>query len=492
MSLLSIVGDTVRLTAEARVANGNAVLGTAFVWRTSNEQVAGDDSTGNVRAQRQGRGDNCRGVCRNDRKCRRVRRSAQFAPQLRGGRRHVARPAVHGVSMWRTTTILPSPIAYGGLQWCRPNRHRLFSAGWIPQPRAGRDAHQRRNGRVRARRRVLRIEPARWRPPAQGPAGRLSTATEDPTSSFWATATTILRFPVKPHTRFCRQPADTCKPRDWTASSASTTEALPRTWTRTATSTFSLQTVSEARSSCSTMAPARSPWIGRASRESVPMRGYSRPNWSTSTSMSRTPTETATVDVVLNRTGNPAEHVQGILRPAARADDGTQFSRTGRNSCFWTTGDAEVDWIRWLRIFDIDDAGDPAILMAMARSTFSGAPGRHRRSPDGGTSMSRTPTGVSRSLRKQLWRIGRHRRGWGCDVFLSDSPGFPRFLMNDGSGSFSRGADVDDRAGSIRWLHIYDMDGDGEVDLVVDDYQETELFWRNDGGGRFRREPPGA
>ena len=88
--------------------------------------------------------------------------------------------------------------------------------------------------------------------------------------------------------------------------------------------------------------------------------------------------------------------------------------------------------------------------------------------------------------------VGRHRRGWGCDVFLSDSPGFPRFLMNDGSGSFSRGADVDDRAGSIRWLHIYDMDGDGEVDLVVDDYQETELFWRNDGGGRFRREPPGA
>ena len=195
------------------------------------------------------------------------------------------------------------------------------------------------------------------------------------------------------------------------------------------------------------------------------------------------------------------------------------------------------------------------------------------------------------------------------DVFLSDPPGFPRFLMNDGSGSFSRGADVeelhgfilsteladvdrdgyadllvggheheggrtlilwgdesgrysvskgsvlpevsghgvildldvgdtdadgdkdivitrtgdgtgigfyqgyyvqlventgdrqfrdvtsshmaenrDDQAGSIRWLHIYDIDGDGEVDLVVDDYQETELFWRNDGGGRFRRE----
>ena len=49
-----------------------------------------------------------------------------------------------------------------------------------------------------------------------------------------------------------------------------------------------------------------------------------------------------------------------------------------------------------------------------------------------------------------------------------------------------------DQAGSIRWLHIYDVDGDGDVDLVVDDYQETELFWRNDGGGRFRRERAGS
>ena len=50
----------------------------------------------------------------------------------------------------------------------------------------------------------------------------------------------------------------------------------------------------------------------------------------------------------------------------------------------------------------------------------------------------------------------------------------------------------DDQAGAIRWLHIYDVDGDADVDLVVDDYQETELFWRNDGGGRFRRERGGS
>ena len=49
-----VVGDTVRLTAEARDANGNAVPGTAFVWRTSNEQVAGVDSTGLVRAYGRG------------------------------------------------------------------------------------------------------------------------------------------------------------------------------------------------------------------------------------------------------------------------------------------------------------------------------------------------------------------------------------------------------------------------------------------------------
>ena len=91
-----VMGDTVCLTAEARDANGNAVPGTAFVWRTSNEQVAGVDSTGLVRAH--GRGEATIGAASagSDRKRHRVRRSAQFAPQLRGGRRHFARPAVRG------------------------------------------------------------------------------------------------------------------------------------------------------------------------------------------------------------------------------------------------------------------------------------------------------------------------------------------------------------------------------------------------------------
>ena len=49
-----VVGDTVRLTAEARDGNGNPIPGSAFLWHTSSEQVAGVDSTGLVRAHGRG------------------------------------------------------------------------------------------------------------------------------------------------------------------------------------------------------------------------------------------------------------------------------------------------------------------------------------------------------------------------------------------------------------------------------------------------------
>lgn len=45
----------------------------------------------------------------------------------------------------------------------------------------------------------------------------------------------------------------------------------------------------------------------------------------------------------------------------------------------------------------------------------------------------------------------------------------------------------DDRAGSLRWIRIYDFDADADLDVVVDDYTGTDLVWRNDGAGAFRR-----
>ena len=45
----------------------------------------------------------------------------------------------------------------------------------------------------------------------------------------------------------------------------------------------------------------------------------------------------------------------------------------------------------------------------------------------------------------------------------------------------------DDAAGSLAWIRVYDFDGDSDLDLVVDDYAGTDLVWRNDGAGRFRR-----
>ena len=40
---------------------------------------------------------------------------------------------------------------------------------------------------------------------------------------------------------------------------------------------------------------------------------------------------------------------------------------------------------------------------------------------------------------------------------------------------------------SINWVRLYDIDGDGDLDILVDDDSSRDLVWRNDGSGRFER-----
>ena len=49
----------------------------------------------------------------------------------------------------------------------------------------------------------------------------------------------------------------------------------------------------------------------------------------------------------------------------------------------------------------------------------------------------------------------------------------------------------DDQANSLKWIRLYDFDGDSDIDIVVDDYSGTDLLWKNDGAGRFRRDSQG-
>ena len=39
----------------------------------------------------------------------------------------------------------------------------------------------------------------------------------------------------------------------------------------------------------------------------------------------------------------------------------------------------------------------------------------------------------------------------------------------------------DDQANSLKWIRLYDFDGDSDIDIVVDDYSGTDLLWKNDG-----------
>ena len=45
----------------------------------------------------------------------------------------------------------------------------------------------------------------------------------------------------------------------------------------------------------------------------------------------------------------------------------------------------------------------------------------------------------------------------------------------------------DPEAGSIHRIRIYDLDDDGDLDMLVDDGTSLDLEWRNDGSGRFAR-----
>ncbi|WP_419166833.1 hypothetical protein [Candidatus Palauibacter sp.] len=45
----------------------------------------------------------------------------------------------------------------------------------------------------------------------------------------------------------------------------------------------------------------------------------------------------------------------------------------------------------------------------------------------------------------------------------------------------------DPQAGSANWIRIWDVDDDGDPDIVADDETHTHLFWTNDGTGGFGR-----
>ena len=45
----------------------------------------------------------------------------------------------------------------------------------------------------------------------------------------------------------------------------------------------------------------------------------------------------------------------------------------------------------------------------------------------------------------------------------------------------------DREAGSINWVRVFDADGDGDLDILGDDYWPRGLLWQNDGSGRFAR-----
>ena len=210
-----VVGDTVRLTAEARDANANPVPGSAFVWRTSSEQVAGFDSTGLVRAHGRGQA-TITAVSAGATGSAAVSVAPPNLPPnfaVAEGTTHTLQFAgLHVAHLDIRPAGARPPVGHRvrGLQWRRPHRHLLFVV-WMdpatPCPRRCTSTTER--GRSPS----TTGSSDRTRPVASTrarPCRETSTATEDPMSSFWATATTTNRFPARPRTRFCRRPADTC------------------------------------------------------------------------------------------------------------------------------------------------------------------------------------------------------------------------------------------------------------------------------------------
>ena len=53
------------------------------------------------------------------------------------------------------------------------------------------------------------------------------------------------------------------------------------------------------------------------------------------------------------------------------------------------------------------------------------------------------------------------------------------------SGSTRMSDNRDEQGRSLQWIRLYDVDGDSDLDIVVDDFSGRDLLWRNDGTGRF-------
>ena len=72
----------------------------------------------------------------------------------------------------------------------------------------------------------------------------------------------------------------------------------------------------------------------------------------------------------------------------------------------------------------------------------------------------------------------------GYHIQLIENAGDRRFTDATAESVF-RNRDAE--AASISWIRLYDVDDDGDVDVVADDYSTQNLIWRNDGAGTFHR-----
>lgn len=85
------------------------------------------------------------------------------------------------------------------------------------------------------------------------------------------------------------------------------------------------------------------------------------------------------------------------------------------------------------------------------------------------------------------------RTGDGTGAYGFYQGYYLQVLKQEGARGFSNvsGATSSDprdpEARSITWVRLYDIDGDGDLDILDDDHTSLNLVWRNDGSGRFTR-----
>ena len=158
------------------------------------------------------------------------------------------------------------------------------------------------------------------------------------------------------------------------------------------------------------------------------------------------------------------------------------YKNDGTGSFTGTDLSSELNKSNSIALGDIDGDGDLDIVVANYGSSSSGAPNRVYKNDGMG---SFTGTDLSSELNDSYSIALDDLDGDGdLDIVVADYGSVNRVYKNDGMGVFT-GSNISSDSSDSSSIALGDLDGDGDLDIVVANYGQVNRVYNNDGMGVF-------